>query len=198
MAGLGDFRNYLQEGTQIQKEREISAFFANVIQGTGGGRYDNGLIHIEETCANSGHPEGRCWGYKSSPPHCYFGRGPMRLSWSYNYESFSWAVYGDPKELLHDPDRIAQDPSLAWLPAMWFWNRVDDSYVTPPPTIHEVVVNNANLQGNIGFGATIKIINGGLECPSVNVPNAMWRVHFYSAVQSILGVAEDLSHHHCT
>ena len=48
----------------------------------------------------------------------YHGRGPMQLSWNYNYEPAGRALGVD---LLAEPERITQDPDLAFSTAMYFW-----------------------------------------------------------------------------
>lgn len=194
----GDFRFFLQEGSLDQKKREAAAFFANIIQETGTQNWNSGLYHIVETCAASGTPEGRCVGYGSSSPNYYFGRGPMQLSWNYNYEAFSLAAFNNVTTLLFDPNRVSEDPKVAWLAAMWFWNRVDTSYISnPPPTIHDIMVNGLSFGGYGGFGGTIKVINGGLECSSPNHPKALYRVHYYKQMLNLLGMPEEVSGLNC-
>merc|ERR1719391_228503 len=113
----------------------------------------------------------------------YYGRGALQLSWNYNYGAFSNAMYGDASVLLEKPDLVA----TTWLnfaSSMWF-------FVTPQPpkpSILQVVLgtwtpNQVDRAANLspGFGATIMIINGALECgpsPS-NAKGASERVKFY-------------------
>ena len=46
----------------------------------------------------------------SAPRQTYQGRGPVQLSWNYNYAAFSLAIYGDTSTLINDPSRVASDP----------------------------------------------------------------------------------------
>jgi len=96
----------------------------------------------------------------------YFGRGAKQLSYNFNYGQFSQAMFGDGRLLLDFPDFVA----TTWLnlaSATWF-------YTTPQPPkpsmLHVIdgtwVPNSEDRRNGIepGFGATINIINGGLEC----------------------------------
>ena len=40
---------------------------------------------------------------------CYYGRGPIQLSWNYNYGQASHFIYGDKTVLLNDPDAVSSD-----------------------------------------------------------------------------------------
>ena len=89
------------------------------------------------------------------------------MSWNYNYGPFSKFMFADKHVLLGAPERVADEGWLAIASAFWF-------YVTPQspkPSMHDVVAgfwepNSAELAANInfGFGSTIMIINGALEC----------------------------------
>uniref|UniRef100_A0A7E4VTR4 Glyco_hydro_19_cat domain-containing protein n=1 Tax=Panagrellus redivivus TaxID=6233 RepID=A0A7E4VTR4_PANRE len=101
--------------------------------------------------------------YKS----CYFGRGPLQLSWNYNYGQFQHflAVHNIKVDLLANPDLLITklDPPLAMLSALWF-------YMTPQPpkpAMHDVIMGNwrpsqknirAGYEGSV-FGPTSLIIN---------------------------------------
>ena len=96
----------------------------------------------------------------------YFGRGAKQLSYNFNYGQFSQAMFGDRRLLLDYPDFVA-DTWLNLASATWF-------YTTPQPPkpsmLHVIdstwVPNQEDKRNGIspGFGATINIINGGLEC----------------------------------
>merc|ERR1712183_405815 len=96
----------------------------------------------------------------------YYGRGAKQLSYNFNYGQFSQAMFGDRRLLLDHPDFVAE----TWLnmaSATWF-------YATPqspkPSMLHVIdgtwVPNGEDRRNGIksGFGATINIINGGVEC----------------------------------
>jgi len=96
----------------------------------------------------------------------YFGRGAKQLSYNFNYGQFSQAIFDDRRLLLDHPDFVA-DTWLNMASASWF-------YVTPQPPkpsmLHVIdgswVPNDQDKSNGIspGFGATINIINGGVEC----------------------------------
>ncbi|GLS04038.1 hypothetical protein GCM10007860_11840 [Chitiniphilus shinanonensis] len=96
----------------------------------------------------------------------YFGRGSKQLSWNYNYGPFSKSLYGDVNVLLDNPARVA-DTWLNFASAIWFAVYPQ----SPKPPMTWVVdgtwqPNAVDLANNMkpGFGATVFIINGGIEC----------------------------------
>ncbi len=101
----------------------------------------------------------------------YFGRGAKQLSYHFNYGAFSEVMFdGDATVLLNDPARVA-DSWLNLASAIWF-------FLTPqapkPAMLHVIdrtwVPSEAELNAGIGygFGKTINIINGGIECGEQN------------------------------
>ncbi len=50
----------------------------------------------------------------------YYGRGPMQLSWDYNYKSFSQYYFKDDR-LLNNPALVDKDAVICWASAIWFW-----------------------------------------------------------------------------
>ena len=112
----------------------------------------------------------------------YYGRGAKQLSYNYNYGPFSAAMFGDVHVLLNDPDQVA----TTWLnlaSAAFFF-----TYPQPPkPSMLHVIdgtwqPNAADKAAGLsaGFGATIMIINGGIECGSgTDKPQALNRVAYY-------------------
>lgn len=121
----------------------------------------------------------------------YYGRGAKQLSYHYNYGPFSQAMFGDAKVLLNNPDQVAE----SWLnvaSAVFF-------FVYPqapkPSMLHVVdgtwVPNSTDQAAGIepGFGATINVINGGLECNSgSDKPQAVNRVAYYKQFATYLNV----------
>ena len=101
----------------------------------------------------------------------YYGRGPLQLSWNYNYGQFS-NIYGtssyDSKlDLLKHPEKVHQDGKIAMAAAIWFYMTPQD----PKPSMHDVMTgffepNQIDLDNNMEatFATTVNIINGGLEC----------------------------------
>jgi len=169
---------------------ELATFLANATQETGGHspwddkndckfhRQSFALVN-EQGCTNAA---GNCTGYNAkcsdaywgkvypcSANEWYFGRGPFQLSWNYNYGAFGLVMDGDIEKYLKNPDAITNDGGLAFLSAFWFYMTPS----SPKPSIHEVAVgffkpNSSDKATNnvAGFGTTINIINGGIECGS--------------------------------
>ncbi|KXF82246.1 chitinase [Enterovibrio coralii] len=101
----------------------------------------------------------------------YFGRGAKQLSYHFNYGAFSEVMYGgDATKLLNEPGLVA-DSWLNLASAIWF-------FLTPqapkPAMLHVIdrtwVPSQRELDAGIGygFGTTINIINGGIECGEQN------------------------------
>lgn len=151
--GAGDligFPQFAREGDCETRKQEVAAFLANVARETGRLVYieqiDKSFAYCQES-ASYGCPAGT---------HEYFGRGPIQLSWNYNYRAASLALFGDDR-LLQDPDLVAETPAIAWATGFWFWmigGAGGDGSNAP----HSAIVNGE------GFGSTISIINGGEEC----------------------------------
>lgn len=108
----------------------------------------------------------------------YYGRGPIQLTHDYNYRAAGEFLGID---LLSNPDLVATDGVVTWKTALWFWMHSDGA---AKGTCHGAIVNG------LGFGQTINIINGGLEC---NGPNqgANERIAYYQDYMSRLGEAPE-------
>ncbi|OON17747.1 chitinase class I, partial [Opisthorchis viverrini] len=183
-SGHGKFLN--EPGTSLEdRKRELCAFLGNIAHETGEG--ENGLFYREELGyeRTQGGWDGayRSVGsrttYKMGNTPVYFrnttklagklrfnsasyhGRGPLQLSWGYNYGDFSKAVYGDPQVLLYDPDRLLDEPKLGISAAIWFWMTQPDWRISHNP--HNVIYKQLSSLKPWGFGRTIMAINGGLE-----------------------------------
>lgn len=117
---------------------EQAFFLANCIWESGG------LQFVEEIACKTG----TC-GYGK-----YYGRGFIQLTWDYNYKEASKDIYGDENKYLNNPELVAQ-PSDAWKTALWFWTK----------RVQPVLQQNDAVKKGL-FGYTVKVINGGLECPA--------------------------------
>jgi predicted chitinase len=155
-------------GTDEQRKREAAAFLANVARETGE------LIYIEQIekdvyC----QPSERC---PCQPGKQYYGRGPIQISWNYNYCA-AGAELG--YELLTQPELVAQNPTIAWATGLWFWMTQRGAGNFTP---HQGIV-----EGH-GFGETIRSINGGQECNGAWAEAVVARVTFYERFCQLLGV----------
>jgi basic endochitinase B len=187
------FPLFLGDGNDSIQKRELAAFLANISHETSGGwddapggMYQWGLYYIQE----KGFPKSIVTEYSDTSKKkwvpvsgkSYHGRGPMQLSWNYNYGQFSEAYFGNKQVLLDNPDLLLQDPVLCFASAIWFWVR--DQY--PKPSCHDIMAEQweptaqdfaANRK--IGFGAVVNVINGGLECGANHSDRTKYRYGFY-------------------
>jgi chitinase len=171
-AALSAYPGFAKTGTDTVRKQEAAAFLANAYHETGG------LVHIvEQNQANYPHycDAGQPYGCPAGQA-AYYGRGPVQLSWNYNYKAAGDAL-GLP--LLTNPWLVQNDASVAWKTALWYWNTQ-----TGPGTM---TPHNAMVNGH-GFGETIRSINGSKECGGGNPAQVQSRVDSYQRFVGILGV----------
>ncbi len=175
-AAAEQFPAFCGEGTADDRKRDVAALFAHTIQETASNVTDptSGLYHIEEIAkgvyCEASRSDFPCSGGKS-----YFGRGPLQLTWNYNYGSAGLAL-GLP--LLQQPELVAQNATTAFKTTLWFW-------MTRQPLVspHSLMVTGQ------GFGATIRLVNGPLECNGAAPEKTANRVAAYQHFCTQLGVA---------
>jgi predicted chitinase len=172
LSALGAYPQFTTTGSETVRRQEAAAFLANVSHETGG------LVHVvEQNSANYPH---YCDG--SQPYGCpagqaaYYGRGPVQLSWNFNYKAAGDALGID---LLRNPWLVQNDAAVAWKTAIWFWMT---STGAGRMTAHTAMVSGA------GFGETIRTINGSRECNGGNPAQVQSRVSSYERFARILGV----------
>lgn len=171
-AALSSYPGFANTGGDTIQRQEAAAFLANVSHETGG------LVHIvEQNEANYPH-----YCDATQPYGCpagqdaYYGRGPIQLSWNFNYKAAGDALGID---LLNDPWLVQNDAAVAWRTALWYWNTQSGPGTMTP---HDAMVNQR------GFGETIRSINGSLECNGGNPGQVESRVQTYLQFTSVLGV----------
>jgi hypothetical protein len=93
--------------------------------------------------------------------------------------------------ILANPNQVSNDPVLAFKTALWFWTTASP----PEPSCHDVMIGNwtpssADIAAGRepGFGETINIINGGIECDQTSAA-ASNRITYYENFCSQLGVS---------
>ncbi len=166
VAAVEAYPAFAATGDVDTRKREAAAFLANMARETGE------LVYIEQIekdvyCEYSAK-------YPCAAGKQYYGRGPIQISWNYNYGAAGEELGYD---LLNNPDLVAQDATVAWETGLWFWmTRGGDT------TCHEAIT-----QGS-GFGKTIDIINGAQECNGAWPEAVQARVDFYESYCAILGV----------
>ncbi|WP_420477046.1 chitinase [Noviherbaspirillum sp. ST9] len=178
-AGLVDavkaFPEFAGSGDRPVRLREAAAFLAQVMHESGGLRYVTELNQANWPlyCLASVQ-------YPCAPGKQYYGRGPLQISWNYNYAT-AGAAFG--VDLLNNPDLVETDAATAWKTALWFWMT---SVGAGTMTGHAAMVNNA------GFGETTRSINGALECGkaagSDGYLKMQMRVTYYLDIARLLGV----------
>jgi predicted chitinase len=158
-------------GSADDRKREVAAFLANVA-------HETGYLYYVEEIAKGDYTD---WGGSCAPApgKRYFGRGPIQISWNYNYCAASQSIFGDPNVLREDPDRVARDSWVAWATGIWFWMT---STGAGSFTAH------AGITGGHGFGETIRTINGSLECGGKNPTQVNSRIDAYKKLCGMLGV----------
>ncbi|MET7488907.1 glycoside hydrolase family 19 protein [Streptomyces sp. NPDC005538] len=172
-AALGAYPGFANTGSDTVKKQEAAAFLANVSHETGG------LVYIvEQNTAN--YPTYCDWSQSYGCPAgqaAYYGRGPLQLSWNFNYKAAGDALGID---LLGNPWLVQNDSAVAWKTALWYWNTQSGPGSMTP---HNAMVNSA------GFGQTIRSINGSVECDGKNPAQVQSRVDAYNRFTSILGTS---------
>ncbi|KAK4365996.1 hypothetical protein RND71_013876 [Anisodus tanguticus] len=99
----------------------------------------------------------------------YYGRGPIQLSWNFNYGPAGKDIGFDG---LNDLDIVARDNMISFKTALWYWMNTCHSLIT----------------SGLGFGATIRAIYGPLECDGGNPPAVDRRIDYYTEYCYQLGV----------
>ncbi|MFI9273343.1 chitinase [Kitasatospora sp. NPDC052896] len=171
VSALSAYPGFTTTGSDAVRKREAAAFLANVSHETVGLRYV-----VEQNTANYGH-----YCDRSQPYGCpagqaaYYGRGPLQLSWNFNYKAAGDALHID---LLHNPYQVERDPAVSWKTGLWFWNSQNGAGTMTP---HDAMVNGR------GFGETIRSINGDLECDGKNPDERNDRINLYKRFVGVLG-----------
>jgi hypothetical protein len=179
-----DFADFINRADQTDNKRELAAFLANVTKETTGGWYPSGttpelgnhnrwgLYFTEEQGSPGNYISYTDPNYPPTSGQSYKGRGPIQLSWNYNYGQASHFLFDDKSVLLNNPGSVATDGVLTWKTAIWFWM----SPQCPKPSCHQVMHNvwvttagqyPSSAHSKMykkGFAHTNNIINGGLEC----------------------------------
>lgn len=196
------FPLFAGEGDLEFRKRELAAFFAHIAHettdgwsGAKGGPYVWGLVYTEEQACLDGHctqyNTGGTSPYKPVPGKSYYGRGPLQLTYAYNY-GLAGEELGLP--LLAKPEMVSHDGVISFKTAIWFWMRAQK----PKPSCHEVMCGkwqptpeDLRLNRQPGFGMTINIINGGLECndaAKAGKESRLERIGFYKWFAALLQV----------
>jgi predicted chitinase len=173
LQAMNSYPAFANTGSSEVQKQEAAAFLANVSHETGGLQYVKELNTANyPTYCDGAQPYGCPAGQAA-----YYGRGPLQLSWNFNYKAAGDALSID---LLGNPWLVENSASVSWQTALWFWNTQDGAGSMSP---HTAMVSGA------GFGQTIRSINGDLECNGANPAEAQDRVNAYQSFTGILEVS---------
>ncbi|MFJ9517516.1 glycoside hydrolase family 19 protein [Kitasatospora sp. NPDC101801] len=170
-AALSAYPGFAATGSDTVRRQEAAAFLANVNHETGG------LVYVvEQNTANYPHycDTSQSYGCPAGQA-AYYGRGPIQLSWNFNYKAAGDAL---GINLLNNPNLVQTDAAVAWKTALWYWNTQSGPGTMTP---HNAMVNG------YGFGETIRSINGSLECNGGNPAQVQSRINAYQNFVQILG-----------
>ncbi|KAK6255476.1 hypothetical protein QUC31_017128 [Theobroma cacao] len=154
--------SFPQFGSVDGIRREVAALFAHVTHETGH------FCFIEEIGgATRDYCDETVTQYPCNPDRGYYGRGPIQLSWNFNYGPAGDSIGFDG---LNSPETVATDPVISFKTALWYWVNF----------VHPVIGQ--------GFGATIRAINGAIECDGGDPDTVQARVNYYTQYCNQLGV----------
>ncbi|KAG4209564.1 hypothetical protein ERO13_A03G208800v2 [Gossypium hirsutum] len=171
MAAAKAYPAFAATGDDATRKREVAAFFGQTSHETAAGRGRNppggpfvwGYCYNKEVKPLSEYCDGTNQQFPCVPGQKYYGRGPIQLTWNYNYGQFGAAI-GKEKEMLENPDLLLTDALLAFQSALWFWMTPQRSM----PSCHDVIVGawmpsaRDKEAGRFpGYGVITNIINGG-------------------------------------
>lgn len=164
LEALNSYPQFGRVGSAEDSRREIAAFFAHATHETGHFCYIEEINGASRDYCDENNTQYPCAANKG-----YYGRGPLQLSWNYNYGPAGNSIGFDG---LNNPEIVATDRVISFRTALWYWmNR-----------IHSIITSGQ------GFGPTIRAINGQLECDGANVDTVNARVEYYTEYCNQLGV----------
>jgi predicted chitinase len=189
-----DYGDFCNEKDILTNKKELAAFFANIAHETRhgeNGKYNDGLMLIHESNTSLPYIADN----DNYPPVAgkkYYGRGPLQLSYNGNYGYASDCIFGNKMVLLNNPELVEMDPVIAFKVAIYFWMTPQ----TLKPSAHDVMIGkwqpsvSDKAKGRVtGFGMTINIINGAVECNQGDTMFSMNdRIGFYQHFLQKLGI----------
>ena len=191
-----DYGNFCTEKNLQTDKKELAAFFANIAHETRhgeNGKYNDGLMFIHESNTSLPYVADND-NYPAVPGKKYYGRGPLQLSYNGNYGYASDCIFGDKRVLLNNPELVETDAVTAFKVAIYFWMTPQ----TQKPSAHDVMIGkwqpNAGDKAKNrkpGFGMTINIINGAVECGQGESMYSMNdRIGFYQHFLQKFGISD--------
>ncbi|XP_062150260.1 endochitinase EP3-like [Alnus glutinosa] len=160
---LNSYTQFGTNGTADDSKREIAAFFAHVTHETGSFCYIEEINGASQDYCDESNTQ-----YPCNPNKKYYGRGPLQLSWNYNYGAAGNSIGFNG---LNSPETVATDAVISFKTALWFWT------LNVEPVLSQ------------GFGATIRAINGAVECNGGNSGAVQSRIQYYTQYCDQFGVS---------
>lgn len=207
-----DYSRFCNTGDDHNDKRELAAFFANITKETTGGWQDPGsgtagdhgkwgLYWLRElgpggsatSKPSNCYTTGSTIDYQPVGGKCYYGRGPIQMSYFYNYGNFSEFLYNNTS-LVSNPDVLETDGELSLMSAIWFWMTPQ----CPKPSCHQVMQEiydesatsySSALMSKKGFLHTVNIINGDVECRGANA-KPLLRSKLYKHYMGLIGFTQ--------
>ena len=189
-----DMGTFLMKGSIKERQRELAAFLACIAGETEGNAKH--CIGGEKCLALYYNEELKYQKLKSSPysvqnelypaavGQSYHGRGPMQITWNYNYGLLSGVIYGDKNILLNHPEYVTEDGKLGFMTAIAFWMIPQGK----KPSCHSVMTGEwrpneediASGRTKPCFGIVIMIVRGNAASNrKVNDLNIFSRTQHY-------------------
>ena len=171
------FPAFANSGDARRDRQELAAFLSQIDHESDGLR----ALREYDISRHAHYCREQLPGERCAPGRQYYGRGPIQLSWNYQYRAAGAALGLD---LWARPDLVAEDERIAWQTALWYW------MTQPGPG---TLSAHAALAAGLGFGATTRSINGALECgqapDSLGARQMQARAGRYRELSALLGVA---------
>nr|AAP35270.1 hevein-like antimicrobial peptide [Euonymus europaeus] len=191
VAAARSFPAFGSTGDDTTRKREIAAFLAQTSHETSGGRpsapdgpYAWGYCFVKER-----NPPSKYCDTITPCPKSYYGRGPLQLTWNYNYAQAGRAIGVD---LLNNPDLVATDAVTSFKTAIWFWMTAHSS----KPSCHDVITgswrpsaSDNSVRHVPDYAVVTNIINGEIEYGKSRNPQVEDRIEFFKRYCQILGVS---------
>lgn len=204
-----DYGSFLATGDTNTRKRELAGFLANISHETGGGTVQGeaeesqtGLYFNEEVgfigSDQIGYVQSTGTKYLPVAGKSYHGRGPIQLSYNYNYGLCSDVLFGDSSILLNNPEKVSEDGVLGFMTGIWFWMTPQP----PKPSCHQVITGtwepkpgSANEAFNGNFGLTIVVINNESDQSETGSGAVARRAKYYRLFAAKMGA--DITNEQC-
>ncbi|XP_039037549.1 chitinase-like protein 1 [Hibiscus syriacus] len=187
-------------GGKLMQMKEVAAFLAHVGAKTScgdgvltGGPYSYGLCFNREMSPMQDYCDDFYkYMYPCAPGASYYGRGALPIYWNYNYGA---AGDGIKVDLLHHPEYLEQNATIAFQAAIWRW-------MTPikknQPSAHDIFVGNwkptkndtLSKRGNT-FGTTMNVLYGEYTCGQGDINPMNTIISHYLYYLDLLGVGRE-------